>query len=310
MQDTKHLNKAESTRRKKRATAISTAIALFLMCAKFLVFFVTGSLALLASAIDSLLDLLISFSNYFIVKNAEHNATENYRFGFGRLEEIAGLFQGLFVIFIGIGIIFTIASGDYIHHQIQHPEYVLWVMGLSLLISIAHIRFLNKESKATRSSVLEADAGHYRADMFSNSGIFFGIILVILTGWDQVDSILCIVMALFIIKDGVQIALNAFQYLLDKEAEPEIINKVITILELFVSENAISGYHNLRSRKTGSKYFAEVHLEFNGEILLKDAHTIAHQVEDKVAEHIPRLELTVHLDPENDADTDQNRLNA
>ena len=285
----KYLDKAASTLRKKRATKISIATATSLLIAKIFIFAYTASLAVLASAIDSLLDLLVSTTNFYIVKQSEKAPTENFRFGYGRIEEIAGLFQGMLIAGIGVSIIVAIFMGDHLDNTIQNPTAVLWMMGISMLITWQLSRFLESEATVTRSSVLIADAAHYRADLLSNAGIFVSVILIMLTDWSYIDAGVCLILAIFIIYDGAHIATDALHVLLDREAEPDVREKIISTIERFTNEGKVGGFHALRTRKTGSKYFAEFHLEFNPDILLKDAHVIAHQLEDAICQLLPQI---------------------
>ena len=304
-----YLDKSSSTQRKKQATRFSIATAVFLLLAKIVVFAFTASLAILASAIDSLMDLLISSSNYFVIKQSERDPTDNFRFGFGRLEEVASLFQGMIITFIGFSIILGVLLGDYLNHSITRPDYILWVMALSISVTYWLTRFLKRAAIATHSSVLEADAAHYRADLYSNAGIFIGTLLLIATGWNLIDGIVCLILACFVIKDGAKIAFSSLQVLLDREIEPEVSMRITDAMQDFINEKRIAGYHALRTRKTGSKYFAEVHVVFNPNILLKDAHIVAHQLEASMHQRLPRLEISLHLDPYNDEVEDRSRSN-
>ena len=304
-----YLDKSSSTKRKKQATRVSIGTAIVLLLAKVVVFLCTASLAILASAIDSLLDLLISLSNYFVIKQSEQDPTDNFRFGFGRLEEVASLFQGLVIMLIGIGIILGVLLGDYLNHMVERPDYILWVMALSMGVTYWLTGFLKRASIATHSSVLEADAAHYRADLYTNAGIFIGTLLLITTGWNQIDAITCLILACLVIKDGARVAFSALQVLLDREIGPEVSARITDALNAFISEKRIAGYHALRTRKTGSKYFAEVHVVFNSNILLKDAHIVAHELEAAMHQRLPRLEISLHLDPYNDELEDRSRGN-
>jgi len=304
-----YLDKIASTQRKKQATRVSIGTAIVLLLAKIGVFFFTSSLAILASAIDSLLDLLISLSNYFVVRQSEQDATDNFRFGFGRLEEVAGLFQGILITLIGVGIILGVLLGDYINHTVQSPDYILWMMGGSMAMTYWLTQFLKRAYEATHSSVLAADAAHYRADLYSNAGIFFGTLLLMATGWNQIDSIICLVLAALVVKDGGLIAFSSLQVLLDREIAPELSVQITDTIDTFIYEKRIAGYHALRTRKTGSKYFAEVHVVFKPDIMLKDAHILAHQLEDAMHQRLPRLEITLHLDAYNDEVEDRSRSN-
>ena len=178
----------ENTKTKRRATKISLFTALFLAIMKLMVGILTHSLAILASAADSFFDLIVSFGNFLAVKKADSNPTKNFSYGFGKLEGLVGLLQGLFIsisglVLMGAGVWKILKGGEVLHFDIAFV-----VMGGALLITFFLVRFLERVARETKSLILEADATHYKSDVFSNLAVLLGIVVIYFTQQFWIDG--------------------------------------------------------------------------------------------------------------------------
>ena len=169
-------------RLEKKATVVSTSVAALLVFIKMTVGILSGSIAVLASAIDSLLDLTVSLFNYFALHNAEKEADDNFNFGRGKIEPLAAVIEGTVIILSALFIFYEALI------KMAHPrtmEYMtesIIVMLVSIVITAFLVMFLNYVVKKTNNMVIKADALHYKTDLFSNGAVLIALALISMTG--------------------------------------------------------------------------------------------------------------------------------
>jgi len=166
------------THLKLRAARISIATATGLALAKFTIGLLTGSLAVLASAVDSLLDILMSAVNYLAIRQAEQPADENHPFGHGKFETSATLFQSLIIAATGSWIIFEAVRRLRQGVELAGLEQGMIILLVSVGVSVAISRYLRRIARATDSSALAADALHFSMDVYTNLALVAGLILI------------------------------------------------------------------------------------------------------------------------------------
>jgi len=290
-------------RLEKKATVASSSVAAILVFIKLAVGIMSGSIAVLASAIDSLLDLIISMFNYFALHNAEKDPDEKFHFGRSKLEPLAAVIEGTIISLSALFILYEVAK--IIHpKEMQYMTEGVYVMIASVLITGGLVMFLNYVAKKTNNMVIRADALHYKTDLFSNSNgaVLIALIVIQYTGEQLIDAVLGIAIAIYMIYSAIPIVKEGVLMLLDVALEQEDVKK---IEEIIVSEPEITNFHYLRTRVSGSHIFISFHAVFNPDISLYDAHTIADKVEAKIKELFEedkKVHILVHMDPYDDAE--------
>nr|WP_300361679.1 cation diffusion facilitator family transporter [Hydrogenimonas sp.] len=284
----------------KRATIVSSSVATVLVIVKLIVGIVSGSVAVLASAIDSGLDLAVSLFNYFAVTNAEKPASEKFNYGLGKVEAIAAVIEGVVITMSGLFIGYK-AVMKIIHPEpITHLDASIGVMILSIVMTGALVAYLNHVAKVTQNMVIKSDALHYKTDLLSNGAILVSLAVIYFTDFFMVDAILGILIAVYIIYSAYELIHEGILMLLDVALEEEIVEK---IKEAIVNEPGVTDYHWLKTRKAGNDYFVDVHLVFNPEMSLLEAHRIGDNVEEKIKAIDPKADwlINIHLDPYDDS---------
>lgn len=283
-----------------KATIVASVTAFLLAIAKFAVGIATGSMAVLASAIDSLLDMLMSLFNLYAVKNSEKEADELFNYGRGKIEGLASLLEGTLIGFSGLFIIYQSGVNLIEAREIESLDTALWVMIVSTIVTAALVLFLAHVGKKTNSLVVRADTLHYRSDLYTNVGIIVSLGVIFLTQWHWVDAVVSIAIAAFIIASAYKIANEGVMMLLDRALEPELLEQIRQVIE---AAPKVQSYHYLRTRRSANTNLVDVHLVFNEAILLKDAHVISDWVEDRIRllDEQARWLITVHLDPKDDS---------
>lgn len=287
-----------------KATFVASVTAFMMAVAKFAVGMGTGSMAVLASAIDSLLDMLMSLFNLYAVKNSEKEADETFNYGRGKIEGLASLFEGALIGLSGLFIVYQSGVNLLQSRRIGDLDVALWVMIASTLVTAALVLFLAHVGRKTNSLVVRADTLHYRSDLYVNVGIIASLGAILLTDWHWIDGVVSIAIAAFIIVSAYKIAQEGVMMLLDRALEAELIERIKRVIE---SAPKVQSYHYLRTRRSANMYLVDVHLVFNEAILLKDAHAVSDWVEAKIRalDEGARWLITVHLDPKDDSQKEE-----
>ncbi len=292
-------------RLEKKATIASSSVAALLVFLKLAVGILSGSIAILASAIDSLLDLIVSLFNYFALHNAEKNPDEKFHFGRSKLEPLAAVIEGTIISLSALFILYEAISK--ILHPIttRHISEGIMIMMASFVITALLVLFLNYVAEKTKNMVIKADALHYKTDLFSNGAVLLALLIMHYTGEELIDPILGIGIAVYMIYAAFPIIKEGVLMLLDIALDKEDIDKIIQVLK---EEPEITNYHYLQTRVSGSHIFISFHAVFNNEISLYNAHAIADKVEIKIKQLFDddkKVHILVHMDPYDDAEINE-----
>lgn len=285
----------------KKATVVASVVATLLLIIKLTAGIITGSVAILASAIDSLLDIAISLFNYFALKEADKEADERFNYGRGKIEAIAAVIEGVIITISGLYILYISIEKIYLQEQVKLLNDAIIVMIISTIITGFLVLFLNFVAKKSRSMVIKADALHYKVDLYTNGGILLSLVIISFTQWMMIDAIVGILIALYIIYSAYSLIKDGVLILLDVALEPEMVEHIQDVLNSAQPE--VASYHWLKTRRASNEIFVSVHLVFNEHISLLKAH----QISDKVEQQIKAIDdkydwnLLIHLDPHDDS---------
>lgn len=287
-------------RLEKKATLVSTSVATVLVIMKMTVGILSGSIAVLASAIDSLLDLTVSLFNYFALHNSEKDPDDKFHHGRSKIEPLAAVIEGTIISLSALFILYEALV------KIAHPREMefmgvsIFVMLASILITSILVLFLNKVAKKTGNMVIKADALHYKTDIFSNGAVLLALGLVSLTGEELIDSILGIGIGIYMIYSAIPIIKEGILMLLDAALCESDIKKITDVIE---SQKETTNYHHLQTRESGSHIFISVHIVFNVSISLYDAHLISDKLESKLKQLFKekKVHVLIHMDPYDDS---------
>ena len=280
---------------KIRAASISICCALSLAILKLIVALTSGSMAVMASAVDSLLDILMSGVNLMAIRHAEQPPDQCHPFGHGKFETLATLFQAIVILATSGWIIIEATSRLAKENQPSHLNQGIAVLAFSTVASWFIARYLQSVAKKTDSSALEADALHFHMDIFTNLGLLIGLLVV---NWLQVfwlDSALSILVASYILHEALQLIKRGFTDLLDHQLPDEIQNQVHHLIRTF--NGPLAGYHGLRTRRAGSLKIMDFHLEVCKEMTVFEAHKLADALEKRIEGSIQGADVIIHIEP-------------
>ncbi|KGM06326.1 Cobalt-zinc-cadmium resistance protein [Methylophaga thiooxydans] len=284
----------DKARLMRMATYASVATAVTLIIAKLVAWFISDSVSILATLVDSSLDVLASVVNLIAVNHALQPADREHRFGHGKAEPLAGLGQSMFIAG-SAGILLLQGISRLIHpQQISNGiELGIGVMIFSMLATLGLISFQRYVIRHTDSTAIKADALHYKTDLLVNGSVIIALVLAAY-GWAIFDPIFAIAIALFILYSAWSIVREAIDLLMDHELPDEDRQKIrATVL----NNPHAKGLHDLRTRRSGTTVFIQLHLELDETLLLREAHAIADELENAVKALFDDAEVIIHEDP-------------
>ncbi len=263
-----------------RAPFIAGLVAAALAVAKFAIGASSGSLSVLASAIDSLLDCLVSALNFFAIRKSASPANAKFNFGYGKIEALTALIEGIFIVAVGLGVAYSSASrliwggGE----SVNAPAAV-FAMAISVVATGALVWFLRREYARRPNLVVKADALHYKSDLATNAAILVALAVVWASGFEAIDSALGLIVSAYIVWNACGLLKESIYMLLDG-ALPE--STVARIVELIRNKPEIKSFHYLKTRKSGENNYFSAHFVFDPDTPLSRAHAVASEIEDAV----------------------------
>ena len=277
----------------KLTTQASVLTAIILISAKVFAWGSSGSLSVLASLIDSIMDAAASIINLFAVRYALVPADEEHKFGHGKAESLAGLGQAMFIT--GSAVFLLFHSVDRILHprNIEQVDVAIAVMVFSILATGLLLMLQRYTIKHTQSIAIKADSLHYAADLFTNVGIVLALILA-QAGWPGIDPFFAIVIALYVLYSAWRIVTESVNDLLDRELSVTVQQ---SILEIVTSHKEVKGVHDLRTRQSGRNKIVQFHIEIDRNLPLWQAHEVAEEIEQELLDIYPEVDVIIHQDP-------------
>jgi len=273
------------------ATYASVAIAVTLLLLKVVAWLQTDSVSVLASLLDSAIDIIASVLILIAVQIAQTPPDKEHRFGHGKAEPLAALAQSVFIT--GSAIYLLIYAVDRIvdPQPLNNPDMGLWIMMASLTLTFTLVAFQRYVIIQTQSTAIKADSLHYISDIMAN-------ILVILGLWLShflwLDPLLALGIAIWILYSAFQIAREAANQLLDRELPEELR---LEIQKIILSTPEVQGFNDLRTYQSGPNRFVQVDLELNDKLTLKESHRITENVTSALISAFDNLDVMIHQEP-------------
>jgi len=285
---------ADNAKLMRWATYASVTTAIVLIFAKIIAWFMTDSVSVLATLLDSSLDVLASVINLIAVRHALQPSDNEHRFGYGKAEALSGIGQALFIAG-SAGFLLLQAIGRIINPQnmVTGLEVGVGVMLFSIAATLLLLSFQKYVVGKTGSTAIKADALHYKTDLLVNGSVIVALFLTVY-GWGYFDAIFGVGIAIFILYSAWQIVKEAIDLLMDHEIADEERDKINDII---TGHEQALGYHDLRTRRSGTRVFVQLHLELDAAQSLASAHAIADTIEKRIAALFDDAEVIIHEDP-------------
>ncbi len=283
------------TREKIKAARLSIISNTSLVLIKLFIGIVMGSVSVLSEAIHSGLDLLASVIAFYAVGKAGKPADERHPYGHGKWENVSGVAEALLILAAAVYIIYEAALRFTGGRQVEYLGLGTVVMSVSALVNWFVSKHLFLVARKTHSVALEADAWHLRADVYTSLGVLAGLGLIAITKIAVLDSIVAIAVALLIVRSSVELTRNAFADIFDVRL-PEKDEKIIKDILTGHQGDCVS-FHRLRTRKSGSVRFIDLHLVVPRRWTIEEAHQLSDTIEKEISEALPNTQVIIHVDP-------------
>lgn len=278
----------------RRATYAAVAAAMSLVIMKVGAWWITDSVALLSTTIDSALDAGASLVNLWAVHHALQPADEQHRFGHGKAEPLAGLAQSAFVAGSAILLVIQGLSRLFQPTEVREELVGIGVMIASIAITLALVSFQKYVIRRSNSVAITADSLHYTGDVLMNASVIGSLLVSLWVNAPWVDPLCGVGIALFLLRNAWEISTSSLDLLMDKEFPAEDRDKILDIAR---AVSGVEGAHDLRTRSSGQMQFIQLHLELNRDLPLIKAHAIADKVEREILKVFPQAEVIIHQDP-------------
>ncbi len=274
--------------------AVGGGIAIFGI--KLGAYFMSGSIALLSDALESIVNIAASLLMFYSVYVSGMPADEDHQYGHQKVENISSMAEGFLII---IAVIFVVHAAL---ERIAEPVALKSVeasLGVSLLATVLNgglSWYLSRIGREVGSFALEGDAKHLLSDVITSVGVVAGLWVAQLTGWAILDPVIAILVSALVLKMGVELVLRSSRGLMDDHV-PEVEEEIMALLQSHRSK--FVDFHDVKTRRSGNQVFAELHLSVDPSMTVQEAHEFTDHLEEDIRNELPDVSLTIHVEPPN-----------
>jgi cation diffusion facilitator family transporter len=279
---------------KQQVASLSVISNTLLVVTKLFVGFFTGAVSIISEAAHSGVDLMAALIAWAAVRKSAQPPDETHAYGHGKVENISGAVEALLIIGAALWIVYEAWGKLIMGGTLQHLDYGIGVMGLSMVVNYFVSRRLFAVARLTESHALEADAIHLRADIWTSGGVLLGLTAVKLTGLGWLDPAIAILVSFVIFKSGYTMTCKSIYELMDMSLPKE----EETLIEQIINNHpAVINCHDLRTRRSGSIRMIDVHVILHKDMHLDKAHAVCDELEIQICEALGDCDVVIHLEP-------------
>ncbi|MHC1680516.1 MAG: cation diffusion facilitator family transporter [Methanomassiliicoccales archaeon] len=281
--------------KKQQVAKLAVVVGLLIFFIKLAAYLISGSVALLSDAMESIVNIVASIMMLASIRVAMMPADADHRYGHQRAENISCLVEGILIVLAALLIIMASAE------RLLNPVDSFTSIGLALVVSLVATSLnggmsylLMRSSRQNGSIALEGDAKHLLSDVISSVGIVLGLILAELTGWYILDPVMALIVALLLIRMAYTILAKTCHDLMDHSLpESEAV-----IEEVLKEHGGFLQYHDLKTRHVGERVYVEMHLCVLAETTMAEAHELTESIEEAIRQKIPDVVVNIHMETE------------
>jgi cation diffusion facilitator family transporter len=280
---------------KKQVALFAVLGGVLIFIIKLAAFFVSNSVALLSDALESIVNIAASGLMLFSVWLSEKPADDSHNYGHQKIEDISSMLEGIFIIIAAL-LIINAAAGRLFSAVL--PVELDLAIGISMIATSLNggISFyLAKVAKKSGSVALEGDSKHLLSDVISTVGVWIGLVIIAITGYSAIDSLLAFIVALLILRMGGGLVFKSASRLMDNSCKIEEVKIREVLLK---HQYAFIDFHEVKTRRNGNFVFCELHLSVDGSLTVEEAHNLTEHLENELKEEIPNVNLTIHMEPQ------------
>lgn len=289
----------------RSAAIASITVAVLLVGLKFWASVQTGSTAMLGSLADSALDLVASLATLVGVWIASQPADENHRFGHGKAEALAAMFQVMLIALSASAIAFRAMAKLVDGGRTGAAAEGIGVSLIAIVATLALLVWQKRVIARTGSVAISTDHLHYQSDLLLNLAVIAALALDQYAGVSKADPLFGLAIAAWLLWGAWRGASEAIDHLMDTEWPEEKRQRFVA---LAARHPELSNLHDLRTRTSGTRDFVQFHVDLPASLTVGEAHDIIERVEADLMHHFPEMELLIHIDPEGHVDEPDNPL--
>lgn len=278
-----------------RAAFVSVAAGVGILVCKFGAYALTGSVAMLSDAAESVVNVFAANVALISLIVAVRPPDEGHQYGHGKAEYISGATEGGLVLLAGVWILFTAVRRFIEPMALRNVDWGLVVLAAATAANYLTARFLLRVSREADSIALEADASHLLADVLTSVGVLVGVGLAWLVGEPRLDAIVAILVGIYVLRLGWGVYRQSLGGLMDTRLPPREESTIREILDAHRGE--IVDYHELRSRRAGKRRFIDLHLVLHRTLTVGQAHQLCDHLEEHIEQTLPGTDITIHVEP-------------
>jgi len=279
---------------KQRTARLSVISNTVLVVLKLVVGFYTGAVSIISEAAHSAVDLLAALIAFYAVREADKPPDGNHAYGHGKVENLSGAIEAVLIIVAALWIVYEAKDKLQTVYVPDFLEYGIVIMFISIVVNYFVSSKLYKVAVQTGSHALEADALHLQADIWTSAGVLIGLIIMKVTGFAWLDPVIAILVAGVVFKAGYGMTKKSLYELTDVSLPLE---EEAMIIDVVKSHNEVISYHQLRTRRSGSRRLIDMHLILYKDMHLNMAHTVCDQIEAEIKAKLEFCDVVIHLEP-------------
>lgn len=285
---------AQFYRLRKKAIVISLLIAVIMLIAKLGAYFITNSAAIFSDAIESVVHILATSMAFYSIILSSKPADDSHLYGHGNIEYFSAGVEGLFIIIASIYIIYNAIDNIIIGTTLKQLDVGIYIISSAGIINLALGLYLIRMGKRTNSLTLTADGKHVLTDSFTSIGVIIGIVLVLITGFQIIDPIVAILVALNILHTGYNLIRGSIGGLMN-ETDKALLVKIVECLKSKRKDYWID-IHHLRFWESGENTFLDFHLTLPYYFNIRESHLEDEYIETSLQVGIPNAQARIHFD--------------
>lgn len=274
----------------------SILIALAVMGLKTAAWMMTGSVALLSDALESLVNIGGAVMAWFAVRYAQRPPDAGHPYGHHKAEYFSAVAEGIMILIAALVIVHEAVNA------LTRPEMADWspagllVNALAMVVNLAWARVLLRAGGKLRSPALSAGGRHLMSDVWTSAGVLAGLLLALASGWAILDPLLALLVAVNILREGWRVIASSVNGLMDMAAPEGERARIEEIIHR--SANGAMQAHGLKTRRAGRALFVEFHMVVDGAMSVQAAHDICDRVEAALKDALPDADVVIHVEPE------------
>jgi cation diffusion facilitator family transporter len=277
-----------------RAARLTLAASLVVVALKGTAVYLTGSVAILSDAAESVVNVAGALAVILAVRLSQRPADYEHPYGHHKAQYLSSAFEGALILLAAGMILLTSLQRLVDPQPLEQLGVGVALAAVALVINGTVSAYLRRVARRTESAALLANARHLMTDVWTSLGVIAAVLAIAVTGWTILDPIIATLVALHIVREGWRVLTGALSSLMDERLPDE---EEALMLETFDRHPEVLGYHRLRSRRSGSERFAEVDIFVAPETTVAQAHELVTDLENELIDKLPSLTPTIHVEP-------------